>query len=116
MLVAMFDPAKSLDDGTQVQRLPAYKANTLQWTYRKVPKISSFRKFANVPYWCRKPQPFTYHLCAEDLTKSTFVPNLAEGDLQLLKQANILPPESSAQGRYCVMCPVKRESAKLRVA
>ena len=91
MLVATFGPAKSLDDGMQVQCLPVYKAETPQWTYRKVPRASSFRTFANVPFWCRKPQPFTYYLRAEDLTKSTFVPSLPEDDLQVLKDADILP-------------------------
>ena len=106
-------PAKSLDDGVQVQCLPVCKADTPQWTYRTVPKVSSSRSFANVPSWRRKPQPFTYHLCAEDLNKTAFAPNLPEGDRQVLKDEGTLPAESSAQGRYCVMCPVRRGSSKL---
>ena len=35
--MALFHLVKSLDDGTHVQRLPVYKAETPQWTHRKVP-------------------------------------------------------------------------------
>ena len=52
--------------------------NRIKWTFRKVPKVAAFRSFARLPSWCRKPEKMTYHLCAEDLTKTTIVPNLPE--------------------------------------
>ena len=55
----------------------------------------------------------TYHLCAEDLTKSTIVPNLPEEERKALMEHGILPLESSAKDRFCVMCPVKRGSPRL---
>ena len=48
----------------------------------------------------------TYHLCAEDMTKTAIVPNLSEEDRDALVNHGILPRESSAKDRFCVMCPV----------
>ena len=103
MLMNVLDPALPLEDDMQVQCL-----DKPQWTCRKVPKVSSFRSFERIPSWRRMPQPFTYHVCAEDLTKTVIVPNLPDGDLQRLEKEGTLPPESSARNRYCVMCPVRR--------
>ena len=108
VLMTTFNPAQPLEDDVQVQCLPVYQADKPQWTYRKVPKVSSFRSFDRIPSWSRMPLPFTYHICAEDL-----VPNLPEGDLQVLNEEGTVPPDSSAQNRYCVMCPVRRGSPKL---
>ena len=82
--VALFDPAKSLGDGMQVECLPVYKAETPQWTYRKVPKVTSFRDYGGIPIWCRKPQPLVYQLRAEDITKSSLVSQLSDAERQLL--------------------------------
>ena len=79
----------------------------MDWTYRKVPKVSSFRSFERIPSWCRKPQAFTYHVCAEDITKTVIVPYLSDCDRQRLEAEGTIPPESSAKGWYCVMCPVE---------
>ena len=111
--MALFDPAESLDDDMQVRRLPVYKAETPQWTYRKVPKVTSLGIYGKTPIWCRKPQPLVYQLCAEDVTKSTLVYQLSDAEKQLLHEAGSLPFESSAMGKRCVMCPVKHESPKL---
>ena len=46
--MALFDPAKSQDDGMQVQCLPVYKAETPQWTYRKVREVTSFRDYGSI--------------------------------------------------------------------
>ena len=75
MLLHTIDPAKALDDDMPVQCLPVYQADNPQWTYRRVPKVSSSRSFSRIPSWCRKPQSFTYHVCAEDLTKTAIVPS-----------------------------------------
>ena len=49
VLVTTFDPAQPLEDDMQVQSLPVYQADKPQWTYRKVPKVSSFRSFDRIP-------------------------------------------------------------------
>ena len=106
-----------MEDGFQstrdhiVQCLPVCKADTPQWTHRKVPKVSSFRSFDRIPFWCRKPQPFTYHVCAEDLTLSTLTPSLPDGDLQVLREGTI--PQSPLPRVDIVTCPVRRGSPKL---
>ena len=76
-------------------------------------KITAFRTFARLPFWCRKTKQFTYYLCAEDLTRSTIVPALPEEDRRVLLEHGVLPPNSSAKDRFCVMCPVKRGSLRL---
>ena len=88
----------------QVQCLLVYKADRPQWTYRKVPKVSSFRSFDRIPFCTRIPQPFTYHMCAEDLTK-IFVPNLPDGDLQVLKaeDTSLLIPLHGVDIVSCVL-------------
>ena len=48
--------ATSLGDNMQVQCLPAFKSDCLKWTYRKVPKVTDFRRFGRIPPWCRRPQ------------------------------------------------------------
>ena len=58
-------------------------------------------------------QKMTYHLCAEDMTKSAIVPNLPEEERRDLMEHGILPQESSTKDRFCVMCPVKRGSPRL---
>ena len=55
-----------IEDDTQVQRVPVSRSDYPRWMYRKVPKVSSSWNFERVPIWCRKPQSFTYHLCAEE--------------------------------------------------
>ena len=62
---------------------------------------------------CRKPQSFTYHACAEDITKTVIIPYLSGEDRQALEEEGVIPPESSARDRFCVMCPVKRGSPRL---
>ena len=76
-------------------------------------KVSSFRSFARIPSWCRKPQSFAYHVCAEDITNTVFIPYLSEEDRQALEEEGVIPPESSVGDRFCVMCPVKRGSPRL---
>ena len=104
---------KPLDDDMQVQCLPVHKSREPRWTYRKVPKVTSLRDFSRIPVWCRKPQPFVYHLCAEDLTKGALIPTLSEAERELLLKEGVLSPESSVRGRVCVMCPVRIGSLKL---
>ena len=77
VLLHTVNPATALDDDMQAQWLPVYQADQPQWTYRRVVKVSSFRSLARIPSWCRKPQSFTYHTCAEDLTKTILVPSLS---------------------------------------
>ena len=91
----------------QVQCLPVFGSDRPKWTYRKLPKVIESRKFGRIPPWCRRPQKMTYHLCAEDLTKG-----LPEEDQDELINHGILPRESSAKDRYCIMCP-KRGSPRL---
>ena len=113
VLIPNIDPITALDDNMQAQCLPVYGADQPMWTYRKVPKVTAFRTFARLPFWRRKPMKFTYHLCADDLTKSTIVPALPEKDRKALLEHGVLPSESSAKDRFCVMCPVKRGSPRL---
>ena len=47
------------------------------------------------------------------MTKTTLVPALSEEDRKALLEDGVLPPESSAKDRFCVMCPVKRGSPRL---
>ena len=103
-LLNTFDPAQPLEDDMQVQCLPVHQADKPQWTYREVPKVSSFRSFERVPSWCRRPQPFTYHVCAEDLAKTVLVPNLPEGDLQILETGRAPFLLSRLPGINIVLC------------
>ena len=112
-MLVNIDPVAVFDDHMQVQCLPVFGSDQPKWTYRKVPKVEAFRSFARLPSWCRKPQKMTYHLCAENMTKSTIVPNLPEEERRALIEHGILPQESSAKDRFCVMCPVKRGSPRL---
>ena len=107
VLLPNIDPVTALDDNMQVQCLPVYQADQPKWRYRRVPKVSSFRTFARLPSWCRKPQAFTYHMCAENITKTTLVPALSEEDRKALLEDGVAPPESSAKDRFCVMCPAR---------
>ena len=66
-----------------------------------------------MPSWCRKPQSFTYHMGAENITKTTLVPSLPEEDRKALLGDGVIPPEWSARDRFCVMCPVKRGSPRV---
>ena len=50
---------------------------------------------------CRKPQLFTYHLCAEDIIRAGLVGALRKEQKDALLSDGVLPPESSAQGRVC---------------
>ena len=84
VMLCNIDPIKVFDDNMQVQCLPVYGSDQPKWTYRMVPKVASFRSFARLLSWCRKPQKMTYHLCAEDLTRSTIVPALPEEDRRAL--------------------------------
>ena len=105
--------ALSLDDSLQVQCLPVYRTDRPKWAYRKVPKVTRFRNFDRLPSWSRKPQGMTYQFCAEDMTKTIIVPNLPAEERDDLLNRGILPQESSARDRHCVMCPVRRGSPKL---
>ena len=98
----------SLDDNMQIQCLPVYRTDRPKWAYRKVPKVTKFRNFDRLPAWCRKPQAMTYQFCAEDMTKNVIVPNLMAEDRAHLHDHGMLPPESSARDRHCIMCPVRR--------
>ena len=113
VLLPTIDPITALDDDMQVQCLPVYQADQPKWTYWRVPKVSSYRSFARLPSWCRKPQAFTYHMCAENITKTTLVPALSKEDRKALSEEGVVPPESSAKDRFCVMCPVRRGSPRL---
>ena len=95
MLLHTLDPATALDDDMQAQCLPVYQADQPKWTYRRVPKVSSFRSFKRIPAWCRKPQSFTHHTCAEDLTKTILVPSLLEVDRKALEEEGVIPPDSA---------------------
>ena len=61
----------------------------------------------------QEPQGMTYQFCAEDMTKTIILPNLPAEERDDLLNRGILPPESSARDRHCVMCPVRRGSPKL---
>ena len=100
----------SLEDNMQVQCLPVFGSDRPKWTYRKVPKVIAFWNFGRLPPWCRRSQKMTYHLCAEEMSKTAIVPSLSEEDQDALLNHGILPQESSARDRFCVMCPVKRGS------
>ena len=113
VLIPNVDPITALDDNMQVQCLPIHGAGQPEWTYRRVPKVTAFRTFARLTFWCRKPKDFTYHLCAENMTKTAIAPALPEEDGKALLEHGILPPESLARDRFCVMCPVKRGSPRL---
>ena len=102
----------SPDDDSFTQCLPVYKTDRPKWSYRKVPKVTRFRNFDRIPSWCRKPQGMAYRFCAENLTKTGIVPNLSDEDRTALLDHGVLPPESTARDRHCVMCPV-RGSARL---
>ena len=112
VMLTTIDPITALHDNMQVQCLPVNGSDRPKWTYRK-PKVRAFRSFARLPSWCRKPQKMTYHLCAEDLTRTTIVPALPEEERKALLEHGALPQESSAKDRCCVMCPVKRGSPRL---
>ena len=103
----------SLDDNSFVQCLPVYRTDRPKWAYRKVPKVTKFRNFDRIPSWCRKPQGMTYQFCAEDMTTTGIVPNLQAEDRADLFDRGLLPHESSARDRHCIMCPVRRGSARL---
>ena len=107
------DPITAFDDNMQAQCLPIYGADQPKWTYRKVPKVKTFQTFARLPFWSRRPKQFACHLCAEDPTKSTIAPALPEEERRALLECGVLPPDSSAKVRFCVMCPVKRGSPRL---
>ena len=87
--------AATLDDNTQVQWLPVSKSDYPKWTCRKVPKVTSFRNFGRIPLWCRRPQEMTYRLC--------IVQSLPDEEKDDLLSRGILPHESSARDRHCVM-------------
>ena len=99
----------SLDDSLQVQCLPVYRTDRP----KKAPSLTRFRNFDRLPSWCRKPQGMTYQFCTEDMTKTIIVPNLPDEERDDLLNRGILPPESSAGDRHCIMCPVRRGSPKL---
>ena len=60
--------------------------------------MTRFRNFDRLPSWCRKLQGMT---------------NLPAEDRADLLDHGILPHESSARDRHCIMCPVRRNSPKL---
>ena len=93
------DIAKDLTDDLQVQCLPVARSSTPKWTYRTLPKVTNFRIFGRLPAWGRKPQRMTYHLCAEDITKNCFVPNLLKEEQDDLFTRGALPSSSSARDR-----------------
>ena len=107
------DLALSLEDNMPVQCLPLFGSDRPKWTYRKLPTVTDFRNFGRIPPWCRRPQMMTYHLCAEDITKNAIVLSLPEEERDDLIHRGILPRESSAKDRHCVMCPIKRGSPRL---
>ena len=113
VMLPSIDISAVLDDNMQVQCLPVFGSDHPRWTYRKVPKVTSFRNFGQLPPWCRRPQKMTYHVCAEDMTKTAIVPSVLEEDRRALMEDGILPHNSSAKDRFCVMCPVKRGSPRL---
>ena len=80
--VELIQPIK---DDMQAQCLPVSKSNYPSWMCRKVPKLSSFKNYDKVPTWCRKPQSFTYHLRAEDITRAGLVSALSKEEKTLSK-------------------------------
>ena len=113
VLIPNIDPITALDDNMQVQCLPVCGSDQTKWTYLKVLKVTAFRTFAKLPSWCGKPKDFAYRLCTENMTKTAIAPALPEEDRKALLEHCMLPPESSASNRFCVMCPVKRGSPRL---
>ena len=112
------DPSRSVvldlqENSDSKVKIALFEAETPQWTYRKVPKVTSFRDYGSIPIWCRKPQPLVYQMCAEDITKSSLVFQLSDAERQALTAEGTLPLESSALGKHCVMRPVKIGSPKL---
>ena len=107
------DIAENLKEDMQVQCLPVSRSSVPKWSYRTVPKVTKFRNFGRIPAWGRRPQRMTYHLCAEDITKNYIVPSLPDDEKDALLTQGVLPPDSSARDRHCVMCPVRRGSPKL---
>ena len=92
----------------QVQCLPVAKSQDPRWMYSKVPKVSSLWSFDGIPLWCWKPQPFNYHLFAEDLTRGGLASASSAEERKALLNEGVLPRDSSAKDRVCVMCPVRR--------
>ena len=83
VMLPKIDPITVIDDNMQAQCLPVFGSDQPKWTYWKVPKVTAFRTVARLPFWARKPQKFTYHVCAEDITRSTIVPTLPEEERSL---------------------------------
>ena len=106
---AQHSPPTSLQYLKVICRCSAFQC-LVRIIYRKAPKVTAFRNFGRLPPWCRRPQKMTYHLY---MTKTAIVPNLPEEGRKTLMEHGILPHESSAKDRFCVMCPVKRGSPRL---
>ena len=106
-------PEFPFEDDMQVQCLPVPRSDTPQWMCRKAPKVSCFVNFKGTPAWCRKPQALTYRLCSEIRTRSVLVAALPQYERRLLTREQVLPKASSANGRTCVMCPVRLGSPRL---
>ena len=94
----------------QAQCPPVSKTKEPRWMHSKLPKASSLRNFGNIPVWCRKPQSFTYHLRAEEITRGGLVSVLSAKEKDALLNRGEVPPDSSARGRVCIMCPVRLET------
>ena len=103
VMLPNIDPITAFDDNMQVQCLPVYGLDQAMWTHRRVPKVTAFQTFPRLPFWSRKPQKFTYHTCAEDLTNNTIFPALPEEDRKAPLEDGVLPPDSSAKDGFCVM-------------
>ena len=108
VMLPSIDTAASLEDSMQVQCLPVFGSDHPKWTYRKLPKVAEFRNFGRIPPWCRRPHKMTYHLCAEDITKTAIVPThimktawffqlgpLRDQMLRVLREREVDAPDSA---------------------
>ena len=78
------------------------------------PLTSTTRSYAGVPIWCGKPQELTSHLFA-DTTRAGLVSALSEWDKRQLSRNEVLPKESSAQGRLCVFGRARIVPCRVRI-
>ena len=74
--------------------------------FRLFALLTRFRRVVGSP-------SFTDHLCAEDITQAESWTCVKQGRKEALLEDGVLLQKSSAQGRACVMCPVRIGSPKL---
>ena len=108
VMLLNIDPVAVFDDNVQVQCLPVFGSDQPKWTYWKVLKVAASRSFARLPSLVHTAtEDDVCHLCAEDLTKTTVVPNLPDEERRALVEHGILPQESSAKDS--ILCDVSHQ-------